>query len=75
MPRRSMRAFIRASATAAVGEQESRSNRAHQATKCGSETRPGAKAASVAPLPQCVSASATKRSTASGGSTQRWKFA
>ena len=75
MPRRSISAFIRARAIAAVGLADSRSKRAHQALKCGSPTRPGAKWRSVAPVPQVRSASATKRSIASSAGTQRWKCA
>ena len=43
MPRTSIAPFMRASATAAVGLADMRSNRAHHWLKCGSSTRPGAK--------------------------------
>jgi hypothetical protein len=71
----SISAFIRATAIAAVGLADSRSSRPHQALKCGSLTRPGAKCLSVAPVPQLRSASATKRSIASGPSTDSRKLA
>ena len=74
-PRTSIVAFICASAIAAVGLTEGRSNRAHQALKCGSCTRPGAKLASEVPVPQLCSAPRTKAVSRSGLSTALWKCA
>ncbi|GAA2869330.1 hypothetical protein GCM10010837_20980 [Aminobacter niigataensis] len=60
-----MSAFIRASAAAAVGLADSRSKRAHQLAKRLSSTRPGAKLASVAPVPHVVAAASMKASSRS----------